>query len=76
MVGTCAARRKDLGKVAVVYDMDMRLVGYFEVIDTGGHPRLKNGTSIDIFRNTLKDCYSWVGEYGDYMYVQLIDCEG
>lgn len=76
MEGTCAARRCDLGKVAVVYDENMKLVGHFEITDTGGHPRLKDGSSIDIFRDTLDRCYDWIGEYGDYMYVQIIEAEG
>lgn len=76
MEGTCAGKREWLGKVAMVYDSEMRLIGAFEVTDTGGHPRLKNGTSIDIFRDTLDRCWEWIGEYGDYCYVQIIEAEG
>lgn len=74
--GICAARRQDLGKVAVVYDMDMQLIGFFEVRDTGGHERLKNGTSIDIFRDNMDRAKEWIATYGDYCYVQLIEADG
>lgn len=74
--GICAARRQDLGKVAVVYDMDMQMIGFFEVRDTGGHPRLKNGTSIDIFRDNMDRAQEWIATYGDYCYVQLIEADG
>lgn len=74
--GGCAAKRDWIGCVAVVYDMDMRLIGFFTINDTGGHKRIKSGTSIDIYRDTLERCFDWVGEYGDYCYVQIIPADG
>lgn len=74
--GFCAARSDWIGKVAVVYDMDMNLVGYFEINDTGSHARIKSGKSIDIFRDNMERAREWVRTYGDYMYVQIIDAEG
>lgn len=74
--GICAAKREWMGKVAVIYDMDMRLIGYFEIRDTGGHQRIKNGTSIDIYRDSLERCYEWVAEYGDHCYVQILEASG
>ena len=74
--GICAARRCDLGKVAVVYDMEMNLIGYFECRDTGGHERLKNGTSIDIFRDNMDRAKEWIATYGDHCFVQLIEADG
>lgn len=74
--GGCAAKRDWMGGVAVVYDMDMRLIGFYDINDCGGAERLKNGTSIDIYRNTFERCYDWIDEYGDYCYVQIIDAKG
>lgn len=72
----CAARRQDLGKVAIVYNMEMQLIGFFEVRDTGGHERLKNGTSIDIFRKDRDSAMEWIRTHGDYCYVQLVEADG
>lgn len=74
--GICAARRDWIGKVAVVYTEDMELIGFFEIRDTGGHKRIKNGTSIDIFRNDMSAAREWIATYGDYGYVQIIEAEG
>jgi hypothetical protein len=67
----CAARYEDIGKTAYVYDLDYNFIGEFEITDCGGAYSLQNGTSIDIYRDTLERCYEWVGEYGDYLYVKI-----
>ena len=64
------------GKTFIIYDLDMNYIGVFEVKDTGSAKSLKNGTSIDVYRNTLAGCYDWVAEYGDYVYIQLIPAVG
>lgn len=69
--GMCAGRKEDIGKTAFVYDIHYNFVGAFEITDCGGAYSLQNGTSIDIYRDTLARCYEWVGEYGDYMYVEI-----
>lgn len=74
--GICAARRCDLGKVAVLYTEDMEYIGTFEVKDTGGAEWLKNGTAIDIYRENMNGVNDWVERFGDFCYVQLIDAEG
>ena len=74
--GICAARRDWIGKVAVVYDADMRYVGVFEIRDTGGHERIRNGSSIDIYRDNMERAREWIATYGDYMYVQIMEAEG
>lgn len=74
--GGCAAKREWVGCVAVVYTEDMQYVGCFDINDTGGHKRIKSGASIDIYRNSMERARSWVREYGDYMYVQIIPCDG
>ena len=67
----CAARYEDIGKTAYVYDLDYNFIVAFEITDCGGAYSLQNGTSIDIYRDTLERCYEWVGEYGDYLYVKI-----
>lgn len=75
-IGGCAGRRQDIGKIAAVYTIDHEFVGYFEINDCGGASSLKNGTSIDIFRNNMDEAWEWVHMYGDHMYVKIIDAEG
>lgn len=69
--GMCASNQENIGKVAYVYTLDYELIGEFKITDCGGAYSLQNGTSIDIYRDTLERCYEWVGEYGDYLYVEI-----
>ncbi len=45
-------------------------------VKMSGVETIQLGTSVDVYRNTLDRCYDWVGEYGDYVYIQIIDAEG
>ena len=72
-------------KTAIPYDLDMNLIGIYEFKDTGSGmdtdgdgkgDTIKNGKSIDVYRNTLSRCYDWIKEYGDYVYLEIIDAEG
>lgn len=74
--GICAGPEELIGYLAIVYDKDMEFIGYWEVLDTGSHQRLKDGSSIDIWQPTLDECNRWIEKYGDYCYVQLINAEG
>ncbi|MDO4801871.1 MAG: hypothetical protein Q4A15_06865 [Prevotellaceae bacterium] len=79
-VGMLAGKREYLGKSAILYEVKEDgtigdLIGYFEFCDTGGHKGLKNGTRIDVYRDTLSDCYDWIGRYGDYVYLQILDAK-
>lgn len=38
-----------MGKTAIVYSEDFELIGIYEVEDTGGDDRIKNGQCIDIY---------------------------
>lgn len=71
--GVCASNPQWYGCLAVVYDQDMNYVDTFEICDTGSHPMLQNGSALDIWQPTLADCYEWVGTYGDYMYVTILE---
>ena len=74
--GIVAGKREWLGYGCVIYDKDMRLIGFYEVKDTGKADWLRNGTAIDVYRDSLERCEEWVKTYGDYCYVQLIKAEG
>lgn len=73
--GMIAGRKEDIGKTAILYDKDMNYIGMFEITDTGGKP-IRSGKVIDVYRDNIERVYEWSEEYGDYTYVQIIDCEG
>lgn len=83
--GIVAAKQDWMDALVVLYDTDMNFIGYYEVKDTGfgidqdgdGIGSIENGTSIDVFRDSLERCYEWIERYGDYCYVQIItDAKG
>ena len=83
--GIVAAKQDWMDALVVLYDTDMNLIGYYEVKDTGfgidqdgdGIGSIEEGTSIDVFRDSLERCYEWIERYGDYCYVQIItDAKG
>lgn len=71
--GICASNRDHLGDVAVLYSVDGEFIGFFECRDVGGHHKLRNGTAIDIYRDSMDHAWEWVGEWGDYCYVYWIE---
>lgn len=74
--GICASNKEHLGQVAVVYNMDMQFIGYFECRDTGSHEGLVNGTRIDIYRETESGITEWQQTVGDHCIVQWVEGEG
>lgn len=74
--GIIASNREHLGEMAALYTLDREFIGYFECRDTGGAESLRNGTSIDVYRDNLDRAYEWVGEYGDYVLIQWIGGDG
>lgn len=83
--GIVAAKQDWMDALVVLYDTDMNFIGYYEVKDTGfgidqdgdGIGSIENGTSIDVFRDSLERCYEWIERHGDYCYVQIItDAKG
>lgn len=74
--GIVAMNKSMLGKGIVMYDKDMQFIGYYEVLDTGGNKDLKAGKRIDVYRETLEECNEWIRQYGDYVYIQIIDAKG
>ena len=74
--GIVAASKDRLGQVAVLYTEDMELIGFFECRDTGGHKGLKNGSRIDVYRDSEESMREWIATYGDYVIVQWVECDG
>lgn len=83
--GIASGKREWIGKIAILYDLDMNFIGFFEFKDTGSGidtdgdgigDSIKNGKSIDVYRNTLGECHEWVDQYGDYVLMQIVDAEG
>jgi 3D (Asp-Asp-Asp) domain-containing protein len=86
---TIAGKPEWLGMTAVLYDMDMRLIGIYEFRDTGyvqptGYGKSKiikgetvgtieNGTCVDIYMNTKAKCREWGRRK---VYMQLIKAVG
>ena len=71
-----------MGKTAVLYNMDMELIGIFEFKDTGAGidtdgdgkgDSIKNGKSIDVYMDTMEDCRQWIRQFGDYVYLEIIE---
>ena len=88
--GVIAGRFEDLGKVAAIYRYNNdgsigEFIGYYEFFDTGtgidtdndgeGDSIIK-GLSIDIWKSDIVEAKDWITEYGDYVYVKIIDAEG
>lgn len=80
--GIVAGKRAWMGKVAVLYDMDMNIIGIYEFKDTGAGidtdgdgvgDSIKNGKSIDVYRDTMEGCKEWIKLFGDFVYLQIIE---
>lgn len=88
--GIIAGRREDLKKVAALYRYNPdgsigEFIGYYEFLDTGAGidtdgdgkgDSIKKGLSVDVWKPTMVDANSWIAEYGDYVYIKIIDAEG
>lgn len=86
---TIAGKPEWLGMTAVLYDMDMRLIGIYEFRDTGyGQPTgygrskiikgktvgtIENGTCVDIYMSNKEKCKAWGRRT---IYMQLIKAVG
>ena len=66
------------------------IIGYYEIYDTGygietdvvnpytdeNYGSLELGTSIDIFQDSLEECYEFIEEHGDTAFIQIVYAEG
>ena len=80
--GIVAGKRSWMGKTAVLYDMNLNIIGIYEFKDTGAGidtdgdgkgDSIKNGKSIDVYRDTMEGCNDWVKLFGDYVMLQIIE---
>lgn len=86
---TIAGRPSDLGKTALVYDLDMRLIGIYEFRDTGyGEPTgygqsqiiqgqsigtIEGGKCVDIYMSTREKCKQFGRQK---VYIKIIKAVG
>ncbi|MCM1387834.1 MAG: hypothetical protein NC231_10930 [Bacillus sp. (in: Bacteria)] len=75
--GIAAAKKEWMGLTAVLYEVNPdgdigEVIGFYEIKDTGGDYRIKNGTCIDIYIPDEDACI----EYGrQQVYIQLLAAE-
>lgn len=75
--GIAAGRKDWIGLTAIVYTDDNgevgELLGIYEILDTGGDYRIKEGKCIDIYMMDKQDCIEW-GRRN--VWIQLVDAKG
>lgn len=74
--GIIASNREHLGDMCMIFDMDGNFIGLFESRDIGGHKKLRNGTAIDVYRDSMDRAKEWIATYGDYVQIIWIEAEG
>ena len=62
--GMAAMSKRYLGMTAIVYEADengnpLDYIGTYEIEDTGGDERIKNGNCIDIFMSSREECINF-----------------
>lgn len=61
--GICAGASRYYGKTAIIYENEGgkpgKFLGYYEVLDTGGDYRIQNGTCLDVYLPTERECILW-----------------
>lgn len=70
--GVISSNVEHVGKTALLYTLDGDFIGRFECHDIGGNCMLRNGTAIDVYRDTMEEAWEWVGNYGDYVLVRWL----
>lgn len=73
--GVVSSNREHLGMDCIVYDADLTAVMRLECRDIGGHKMLREGTAIDVYRDSMERAYQLRDEYGLYVWVEWIDRE-
>jgi 3D (Asp-Asp-Asp) domain-containing protein len=59
--GYCSMARQYMGMTAVIYDAEtMEYIGTYEIEDTGGDSRIKQGKVVDIYNPS----YDWCIDFG------------
>ena len=86
---TIAGRKEDIGKTALIYDMNYRLIGIYEFRDIGygqatGRGKsnvlkgrtvgtIENGSCVDIYFGSLLECKAFGRQK---VFIQIIDAKG
>lgn len=76
--GIAAAKKEWMGLTAILYEVQEDgtigpLIGFYEIKDTGGDYRIKDGTCIDIYMPEEEECI----RYGrQQVYIQLVYAVG
>lgn len=73
--GVVSSNKEHLGMDCIVYDNDLTAVMRLECRDIGGHKMLREGTAIDVYRDSLARAYELRDEYGLYVWVEWIPRE-
>jgi hypothetical protein len=73
--GVVSSNRENLGKDCIVYDDDLVAVMRLECRDVGGHKMLREGTAIDIYRDSMSRALQLREEYGLYVWIEWIPRE-
>jgi 3D (Asp-Asp-Asp) domain-containing protein len=75
--GIAAGRKEWMGLTAILYTDDNGkvgdIIGIYEILDTGGDERIKNGTCIDIYMLDYDDCREWGRKN---VWIQIVDAKG
>ena len=78
--GVIAGKQEWLGKIALLYEVNEdntvgELIGEYEFLDTGYgiNGSLIDGTSVDVWHPSEDAVWDWMAEYGDYVYIQIIE---
>ncbi len=75
--GIISAKEEWIGKGAIVYEDNSGkpgdVIGIYEIKDTGGDYRIKNGSCIDIYFTSEADCKRWGRKN---VFIQIIDAKG
>lgn len=73
--GVVSSNREHLGMDCIMYDNDLTAVMRLECRDIGGHEKLRNGTAIDVYRDSMTRALELREEYGLYVWVEWIPRE-
>ena len=73
--GVVSSSREHLGMDCIVYDNDLTAVMRLECRDIGGHKMLREGTAIDVYRDSMERAYQLRDEYGLYVWIEWIPRE-
>lgn len=74
--GIIASNKQHLGDMCLIFDMDGNFIEMMEARDIGGHRKLRNGTAIDVYRDSMARAKEWIATYGDYVQIIWIPAEG